>query len=581
MPSLRHADDARPEPSGCETVTGEPDAAGVNQGRRRITAWQEMPGALVRFLSTHRVLVTLALIVAAGAFLRLIGLDWGLPLRLHPDEQVVVNGALDMARRNSFEPGYFMRPDHVPIQMSYLAYVAYGYLAHGVPAEVAFAESPDGFVMISRAITALFGTATIVLAYLVGSRFSTVTALIASALVAFFPPYIEHAHFATPDVPLTFMFVLLMLMCMRYLEVPSRRNLLGAAAVVAFAVAIKYPGALGSILIAVVVCMGAYRQRAPWRVLTHGAIAIGGVVGGLFIISPVLFTNANAVVEAIVGEARDSHLGADGLGWWGNLTFYLRAGLDAAGLLAAGAALYGVIMSIRQRARHSVPLWLGLGFAILLSLLPLHWERWGLPMHLTLLMFAAVGGGYAWRYASEEETSGRAKMIVIGVCGVVFINLGLAATATTARFIATDTRVVGLAEMDGMGMNRNNTIYEGYTPLSPGSPGVVFDRFEVVDDRLVLRDPDGADSGVTYLALSSDMGDRFWADERYASAQGFYRAVADQFPLLASFEPVAKRAAHPVEVVNSVDAIRYLWSMALGGNSGPTIVIHEIPVRTD
>ena len=38
---------------------------------------------------------------------------------------MIVEGAIDMVKRHSFEPSFYYRPDHVEIQLSYLAYMAY------------------------------------------------------------------------------------------------------------------------------------------------------------------------------------------------------------------------------------------------------------------------------------------------------------------------------------------------------------------------------------------------------------------------------------------------------------------------
>ena len=69
----------------------------------------------------------LTVIILGGAVARFIGGGWGLPLELHPDEWVIVQGAIDMAKQHSFEPPYFLRPDHVEMQLSNLAYLAYSF----------------------------------------------------------------------------------------------------------------------------------------------------------------------------------------------------------------------------------------------------------------------------------------------------------------------------------------------------------------------------------------------------------------------------------------------------------------------
>src|ERR1035437_7126857 len=263
----------------------------------------------------------LTLIILGGAVARLVGGSWGLPLELHPDEWVIVDGAIDMAKRHSFEPPYYFRPDHVEMQLSNLAYLVYSHLFHGSSPEALDASDHAPFILISRTITACFGVAMIGVAYLIGTRFTRAIGILAAFLVAFYPPFVDNSHFASPDVPLSFAFMIVILACMRYLTSPSWGNLLLASLGVSVAIAIKYPGALGALMIAITVIrlqalactpppitvtalmsaipviVAGVQARAWSRILVHGAAAMAAVVGFLFAISPVLFTNASAVVS--------------------------------------------------------------------------------------------------------------------------------------------------------------------------------------------------------------------------------------------------------------------------------------------
>ena len=193
----------------------------------------------------------LTVIILGGAVVRFAGGSWGLPLDLNSDESVIVQGAIDMAKRHSFEPPYFFRPDHVEMQLSNLAYLAYSHLLHGSSPQSLYASDPAPFILISRTITACFGVAMIVVAYLIGKRFTVAIGVMAAFVVAFFPPFVDNSHFASPDVPLSFAFMIVILACMRYLASPSWGNLLLASFGVSFAIAIKYPGALGALMIAI------------------------------------------------------------------------------------------------------------------------------------------------------------------------------------------------------------------------------------------------------------------------------------------------------------------------------------------
>ena len=519
--------------------------------------------------------------IAGGATARLVGGSWGLPLDLNPDEFVIVRGALDMAKRHSFEPGYFFRPDHLEIQLSNLAYLAYSHIFHGSSPETLYAKFPAPFILISRSITACFGIAMIVLAYLIGKRFARPVGVLAAFLVAFYPPFVTHSHFASPDVPLSLALMIVILGCMRYLTSPSRGNLLLSCLGVSVAIAIKYPGALGALMIAVTVIVSGVRARAWSRILVHGVAAIAAVVGFLFAISPVLFTNAHATLSTLMAQAGDTHAGADGLSWSGNMAYYATGLATSAGVILLVSFALGVLWSIRLRLLQSIPLWLGAVVWVLLSRVPLHWERWALPMDLTPLLIAPIGIYYSLRYLRDKRanSSGRAaRWLPLGAVGLAVVmaaSLVAGSVAASARYVAKDTQTFAPRLAD-RGVTAANTVSEGYSPLLPGLYNNIFSMFDVTGGRLVLKSHDKNHAGKQYAVLSSDLFARYMVDPKYGAEQRFYATMDKQYPLLTSYVPV-QQTRSVLELASIWGSVGYVADIARGGFSGPTIKLYEIP----
>lgn len=513
--------------------------------------------------------VIVALIVAGGAILRMVGLTWGLPQQLNPDEWVIVQGALDLAARNSFEPSIFLRPDHLEIQLSFLAYTAYSWVFTGGPVEVAYAADPGMFLLISRLITSLFGTGMIVLAFLIGRRFDRSVGIIAAVLFAIYPPFVFHSHLATPDVPLTTVLMGLVLACMYYLAKPGYVSLLIASATVSLAIAIKYPGAIAASFIALVVVIMAVRERKPWRIASHGLVAIAGVVGFLFAISPVLFTNVSGVVAAIQRESRTNHPGADGLGFGGNLAFYATEFVLSAGIIVTVAAIAGVVFSIRDRSLQAVPLALGAFMWVALSVLPLHWERWGVPMVTSPLLFAAIGAWLLPKWVAQRGWLERSRRpLAIGLASLAGVSLLLGSIAVTARYLAPDTRVSGAETLAQAGVTGDNTIFEGYSPFVPSGPLYVFDEFTIEGDELVAIDDDKQ-----YLLLSSCVNGRFEQGAANQSERDFYEMALAQFEPVLEIPAVAPAARSPFEPLAIVGASVEIAQLASGASAGCTIEV--------
>ena len=533
-----------------------------------------VPARFVPVLLRRRtLLILLAIIIAAGTVIRVLGVRWGLPLGLNPDEHVIVDGALDLARRHSFEPSVYYRPDHVEIQLSDLAYLGFAYLVRGVSPGQLYATDPSVLLLISRLITVGFGVGTMVLAYLIGARFNRAIGVITTALIAFFPPFVLHASLATPDVPLTFAFMMVILGCMQYLATPRWRHLAFACLGVSIGFAIKYPGALGTIVIALTIVISAVPQRNWRRVLLHGAGAIGLVIGFLFLISPVLFTNAAVVIENLTGEAGSVHPGADNLGYWGKLGFYATQFATAGGLLLVLFFGVGIYFCIRLRLRESVPLVLGAICWVLLSVVPLHWARWGLPMYLTPLLIAPIGIYHGTKHLLAVRREPWVSWVALAALVLVGLNLVSGSIAVTADLLAPDTRAESAAALATKGITEADTISEGYSTFLPGGTTCIYDQFVLVDGRLQVS----ADSTARYVMVSSDTYERFFDESKYADLQQFYRLLDEQYPLVATFRPAPDPVPTVFGPVAIVRSIAHVLALADGGMAGPTIKVYAIP----
>ncbi len=541
------------------------DSSPVPRGERR------------RVLRQHWVPIALTLIILGGTVVRLVGVNWGLPLQLHPDEWVIVDGAIDMARRHSFEPGYYYRPDHVEMQLSNLAYLGYSYLFHGTSPGRLFATVQAPFFLISRLITECFGVGMIVLGYRIGVRFNRVIGITTAFLIAFFPPFVVNSHFATPDVPLSFALMVVIVGCMRYLVAPSWRNLLLSCAGVSVAIAVKYPGAIGAAMIGITVMVSGIQAR-DWRLIfKRGTAAVGAVVGFLFLISPVLFTNARVVVASFSNEAGGNHLGGDGLGWLGNMGFYVADLATSVGIILVLCFALGIVWSVRLRLSQTVPLWTGALVWPLLSHVGLHWPRWGLPMYLTPLLIAPIGIYYSASYILDHGAAGWLRGVAAALGVLMVANLLTGSVAALAQYAATTTENVGAQDFAARHIDATNTVFEGYTPLRPGGPADIFDQFEVIGGRLMLSTTERDGAGKRYVAVSSTLYDRWDSDPRYSSEQRFYQMLAHQFVLVTTYNPVPEPKPIIFDVVAIWRNFGYIAGIGGGGLSGPTIKLYEIP----
>ena len=529
---------------------------------RKILAWR--PDIVV---------VSLFAVIVGGAIVRFAGIDFGLPLTIKSDEPIVVDGAREMIERRSFEPDRFQWPNHLGIMATYLAYVFVTPLAYGITAEQAINELPIGyFHLVARSVTAIFGVAGIVLAYFIGKRFHRFAGLFAAAFVAFLPHYVEESHYATPDIVLTTTVLAVVLAAMVYTDKPRVSWLLVTSAITALAIMAKYPGALGTVVIAAVVIAAAIRDREWFRVVKHGFVALVAVAGFLFLFSPVLFTNRHRVFRSLTRESRDTHPGMEPLSFTEKLSFYAGNYFAATGILLLLLAVAGVWYLIKNPTLAAIPLFVGVVFWVALSAFGLHWSRWGMPMYITPIMLSALGAYFVVQQATTRFSANRLIQWGIAVVlGFALLTQVVVSVATSASFLRKDVRLNALIDLTNRGITADNSVFEGYTPFFADNLCTIWDEFEIADGDLV---PVSAD--IEYVLTSTSVAGRFTNPERYPLEVEFYELL-ETYPVVVEYGPSSPGFALPLANIRIIGAVQSMGNTAQGASSGPVIRVFEVP----
>ncbi len=192
----------------------------------------------------------LAAIVAAGAAVRFWGLGWGLPHTLaHPDETKFVSIALGFGY-GDLNPHWFGYPS----LFFYLSAAAFGvlYAAGRLTGDfptlfafkLQFFLDPSPFYLTTRSLSALAGTATIVLTYHLGKELAGRAAgLVGALLVALNPLHVRSSHFGNTDVTMTALTAAALLYALRAARRGRTRDVVLAGLGLGLAVSTKYPAA--------------------------------------------------------------------------------------------------------------------------------------------------------------------------------------------------------------------------------------------------------------------------------------------------------------------------------------------------
>jgi hypothetical protein len=206
-------------------------------------------------------------------------------------------------------------------------------------------------------------------------------------------------------------------------------------------------------------------------------------------------------------------------------------------------------------------LWIALSFA------NIHWVRWGLPMFASPLIVSAIGLTETYRKITVANT--RLKPIYFIVCALIAANFISGATAVSFSFEVTDSRVSAAAYCKDYGITRQNTVFEGYTPLNPTGPRTIFSAFDAVGDNFVLKE-----SRVDYVILSSNMFGRFYAEPvRYADQIKIYEALAADYELIDNPKPPIIKYS-TIEAISIYYHAKYCFD-AIGNGSGPELQFYK------
>lgn len=521
--------------------------------------------------------VLLLVIILVGATLRIAGCAWGKPEPLHPDEGTIVFNAVDLVSRRSFEPNVFHRPDHFEIQCNSILFNLYSYLVYQAPVSETFGEHSFAFFFIARCFTAFWGILMIWVGYLVLEKVWKGTGLIGAFLIAFFPAFITHSHYATPDIPLSAIFLICIYFALAYLEKADNKSLAFMCLFSAIACTIKYTGAVICLFIAGLILFKSIEKKDARFFFRQGFFALGLILLSIFLISPVIFTNLEAVIEAIQKEARTEHLGADGLGYFGNLLFYAKEYLKNVGIFFIPLTCIGIWRQVRCREKSGIALSLGVIYWIFLSALALHWERWGLPMYLSAILFGAIGIRvlYEWMRAVKGDWQVWAKRATAAIMGCIALAMLSGSITNAIVHMMPDSRVLAKKYCEQNRIVPENSVFDGYIPFAMTWDTNLEKKLKLEGDTLILTE-EREKSEVQYILLGGSIFDRIYAQpERYHSKYELYQHIRE------NLEPEKIYATPKLEhgyssVGNIVQDIRYLVRTFQLGYAGYDVEIYKV-----
>ena len=354
-----------------------------------------------QLFSAHRVTVLfLSIVFLVGLGIRSIGLDYGNPLLVHSDEENIVRSALRFTPGTGFDKLAYNRPAQILTAANAVLLRVYTQIRWGDPLYMAYYTHEFEIYIAARFLTAVLGALIPLVAFLIGKQFTPDFSIPAALIFCFFPSFIKHSHFVTPDISITLWTLLVMLFSMRYALGKGRGSLWLAVLFVAVNTADKYPGIISSVMVLGAVIL---RFKAESKLIGKfdykhfflmGLACVAAFFAFLFLVAPNLYLHFDAVIKAIIHESNPVHLGSDGLPYHLLVLKYLSYFISSANWVLIGLVIIGMVALVHMKQKISWFLLYGVLYILVLSVLGKNIERWALPMYTSLLLIASFGA--AW-----------------------------------------------------------------------------------------------------------------------------------------------------------------------------------------
>ncbi|OGL38851.1 MAG: hypothetical protein A2042_01775 [Candidatus Schekmanbacteria bacterium GWA2_38_11] len=256
-------------------------------------------------------------------------------------------------------PHFFLYPS-LYLYILYITYGLYYLLLKGLDffsslddLFTLFVLNPAPLHFISRGITALLGTLTIYLLYLLSKKlYSREIALISSLILSLTYLHARDSHFGTTDVPLTFLILLAYIFISDIFL--SGKNYILAGIISGFSVSMKYNGAILAvpILIAHLLSKETFEESFVKKFFNKKIIFSAlAMISAFLLTSPYVLLDYKSFLASIkfLTKALRQGIGMElGIGWIFYLKFTLRYGIGAPLLLASLAGMAYLIYRHRK-----------------------------------------------------------------------------------------------------------------------------------------------------------------------------------------------------------------------------------------
>jgi 4-amino-4-deoxy-L-arabinose transferase-like glycosyltransferase len=245
-----------------------------------------------------REIALLIVVLLLAASMRFWGIRFGLPGLYRPDEEYFRNAVMVIDRGN-YNPHFFYYPSFY-MYFNVVVWRLYVFLQillgnYTPPQQITqfMSQHPNILYIMGRYVSAVFGTATVLLVFLIGRRFySPATGLLGAFILAVNPVHTLNSHFFKSDVATVFFILLALLFMLHYVDNGRRKHFIWASIFSGVAFSTNYYG--GFLLIPLLATKGfhaLHRRKRLWPLLREYDTVVAPliVIVVFLLLSPYIF----------------------------------------------------------------------------------------------------------------------------------------------------------------------------------------------------------------------------------------------------------------------------------------------------
>lgn len=539
-------------------------------------------------------LLSLSVILGVALGLRVWGIEFGLPYKYHIDEPPHVVAALKIASGDLHIEYPFNSPNlfQFILTVEYAALYVVGQLigAFHSPADIAklYQTDPSVFYLLARGTSAVLGTVTVGLTYVLGHRiYDRRTGLLAALMLAVAFIHVRDAHYAVTDTLITLLVLACMLSSMLYYSSRRYSHLVLAGLTGGAAIGLKYLPA-PVLIVPVLAFLFQIRVRSwRWEIAVAQLFLFTAttMVGFLLafpalLISPDLF---RLHLSQAFGQAAHS-LGNFSVDTTPSWLYYLRTLAWGLGWPLLLAALAGMLLAlIRHRHEDILILAAVSGYYLSISLVSTYFARYVLPLAPLLVLLAAGAMAAALKAVQGRLSTFHTQIIAVVILILLLAYSTLAAVRHDDLLTRVDTRTLAKQWMEDHVPSGTRIVAQWFGPplSTAGDPEPNSARlYDVIDLDPFITDPSRYDlqtyaaGGVSYILINSfNINLRRESMAENAVRQRFYRTLSEEAKLVAEFRPYEGDTEPPFIFDEIYGPAVSLWQRE---RPGPTIRIYQI-----